>query len=207
MSRRLQFGAMRATLPSVNGSAPDAWRKPAMRKLCLTPVIVAGGFWLAGAFALDYPAKTQAVDDLPGALAPGVHRNRDWPGEHRHRDGQELRLRPPDQGGAAAGAAAQRDHRWARDHCGDAAAGVAGRRADRGRRRGRHRHRPSPERRADRDRPVRACARRLSPGHHVTTGEPPCPPRPPRPTARPLRSPIRSVRRIRWCWAPTRWSD
>ena len=41
-----------------------------MRKLCLTPVIVAGGFWLAGAFALDYPAKTQAVDDLPGALRP-----------------------------------------------------------------------------------------------------------------------------------------
>ena len=41
-----------------------------MRKLCLTPVIVAGGFWLAGAVALDYPAKTQAVDDLPGALRP-----------------------------------------------------------------------------------------------------------------------------------------
>jgi hypothetical protein len=32
---------------------PDAWRKPAMRKLCLTPVIVAGGVRLAGAFALD----------------------------------------------------------------------------------------------------------------------------------------------------------
>jgi hypothetical protein len=39
-----------------------------MRKLCLTPAIVAGGFRLAGAFALDYPAKTQAVDDLPRAL-------------------------------------------------------------------------------------------------------------------------------------------
>jgi hypothetical protein len=43
---------MRAT-PPVNGSAPDPWRKPAMRKLCLTPVIVAGGVRLAGAFALD----------------------------------------------------------------------------------------------------------------------------------------------------------
>ena len=41
-----------------------------MRKLCLTLVIVAGGFWLVGAFALDYPAKTQAVDDLTGALRP-----------------------------------------------------------------------------------------------------------------------------------------
>jgi hypothetical protein len=32
---------------------PDPWRKPAMRKLCLTPVIVDGGVRLAGAFALD----------------------------------------------------------------------------------------------------------------------------------------------------------
>ncbi len=54
-----------------------------MRTLCLTLVIVAGGFWLVGAFALDYPAKTQAVDDLTGALrptffAPGIgHANTD----------------------------------------------------------------------------------------------------------------------------------
>ena len=41
-----------------------------MRKLCLTPVILAGGFCLVGALSLDYPAKTQAVDDLTGALRP-----------------------------------------------------------------------------------------------------------------------------------------
>jgi hypothetical protein len=78
MSRRLQIGAMRATLPLVNGSAPDEWRKPAMRKLCLTSVIVAGGFGLVGAFALDHPAKTEAVDDLTGpagAIATGRRRN------------------------------------------------------------------------------------------------------------------------------------
>jgi hypothetical protein len=32
---------------------PHAWRKPAMRTLCLTLVIVVGGFWIAGAYALD----------------------------------------------------------------------------------------------------------------------------------------------------------
>ena len=41
-----------------------------MRKLSLLLVIVVGAFWLVGAFALDYPAKTQAVDDLTGALRP-----------------------------------------------------------------------------------------------------------------------------------------
>ena len=41
-----------------------------MRKLCLFLVIVVGAFWIVGAFALEYPAKTQAVDDLTGALRP-----------------------------------------------------------------------------------------------------------------------------------------
>jgi hypothetical protein len=41
-----------------------------MRKLCMVLVIVVGAFWLIGAFALDFPAKTQAVDDLTGALRP-----------------------------------------------------------------------------------------------------------------------------------------
>ena len=42
----------------------------AMRKLCSFLVIVVGAFWLVGTFALDYPAKTQAVDNLTGALRP-----------------------------------------------------------------------------------------------------------------------------------------
>ena len=49
-----------------------------MRKLWLDPVIVGGGCWLAGAVALDYPPKTQAVDDLTspaGAIAKGRRRN------------------------------------------------------------------------------------------------------------------------------------
>ena len=41
-----------------------------MRKLCMVLVIAVGAFWLVGAFALDYPGKTQAVDDLTGALRP-----------------------------------------------------------------------------------------------------------------------------------------
>ena len=41
-----------------------------MRKLCMILVIVVGAFWLVGAFALDYPTKTQAVDDLTGSLRP-----------------------------------------------------------------------------------------------------------------------------------------
>ncbi|HET6832244.1 MAG TPA: hypothetical protein VFH30_00145 [Acidimicrobiales bacterium] len=41
-----------------------------IRKLCMSLIVVAGLFWLAGAFALHYPAKTQAVDELTNALRP-----------------------------------------------------------------------------------------------------------------------------------------
>ena len=63
-----------------------------MRKLCLFLVIVVGAFWLVGAFALDYPAKTQAVDDLTGALRPAFTDGGLAQGEGRRRDGHDLRL-------------------------------------------------------------------------------------------------------------------
>ena len=41
-----------------------------IRKVSLVLVIVAGLFWLASTFALDYPKKTQAVDNLTNSFRP-----------------------------------------------------------------------------------------------------------------------------------------
>ena len=65
-----QVGAMRATRELVNGRAPRRTKEAHDPQLCLFLLIVVGAFWLVGTFALDYPAKTQAVDDLLGALRP-----------------------------------------------------------------------------------------------------------------------------------------
>ena len=41
-----------------------------VRKISLTLVIVVGAFWVAGALAVDYPKKTQAVDNLTNSFRP-----------------------------------------------------------------------------------------------------------------------------------------
>jgi hypothetical protein len=41
-----------------------------IRRVSLAVVIIVGAFWVASALALDYPAKTQAVDDLTNSFRP-----------------------------------------------------------------------------------------------------------------------------------------
>jgi hypothetical protein len=41
-----------------------------VRKISLVLIIVAGAFWAASAFVLDYPSKTQAVDHLTNSFRP-----------------------------------------------------------------------------------------------------------------------------------------
>src|SRR5438093_8669342 len=41
-----------------------------VRKISLALIIFAGAFWVASAFVLDYPTKTQAVDHLTNSFRP-----------------------------------------------------------------------------------------------------------------------------------------